>query len=203
MCLCLLITHHVCRVLAVSWHHKFGEAEPCLACGWTAVVALMAIKTELEDPYNVLDNWDINSVDPCSWRMVTCSSDGYVSALYVTLPCSCPFWGAPAVAAFGRSSHMRSFVCRGLPSQSLSGKLSPGIGNLTKLQSVLVYSPPYCLPIALQNSNLRFSEWSNLVEWIEVLCYADRQAVTEQCDFWPYSWYDRKAGDAKDSWHVR
>ncbi|TKW13666.2 hypothetical protein SEVIR_5G117600v4 [Setaria viridis] len=71
------------------------------------VVALMAIKTELEDPHNVLDNWDINSVDPCSWRMVTCSSDGYVSAL-------------------------------GLPSQSLSGKLSPGIGNLTRLQSVLL-----------------------------------------------------------------
>uniref|UniRef100_A0A0D9Y3V7 Protein kinase domain-containing protein n=1 Tax=Oryza glumipatula TaxID=40148 RepID=A0A0D9Y3V7_9ORYZ len=71
------------------------------------VVALMAIKTELQDPYNVLDNWDINSVDPCSWRMVTCSADGYVSAL-------------------------------GLPSQSLSGKLSPGIGNLTRLQSVLL-----------------------------------------------------------------
>jgi hypothetical protein len=45
----------------------------------------MAIKTELEDPYNVLDNWDINSVDPCSWRMVTCSSDGYVSALYMPI----------------------------------------------------------------------------------------------------------------------
>lgn len=45
----------------------------------------MAIKTELQDHYNVLDNWDINSVDPCSWRMVTCSSDGYVSALYVLL----------------------------------------------------------------------------------------------------------------------
>ncbi|KAM0887549.1 hypothetical protein ACQ4PT_028958 [Festuca glaucescens] len=71
------------------------------------VVALMAIKTELQDHYNVLDNWDINSVDPCSWRMVTCTSDGYVSAL-------------------------------GLPSQRLSGKLSPGIGNLTRLQSVLL-----------------------------------------------------------------
>ncbi|KAG6758995.1 hypothetical protein POTOM_035458 [Populus tomentosa] len=45
------------------------------------VVALVAIKTALRDPYNVLDNWDINSVDPCSWRMVTCSPDGYVSAL--------------------------------------------------------------------------------------------------------------------------
>ncbi|KAL5671085.1 hypothetical protein ACJX0J_015391, partial [Zea mays] len=80
------------------------------------VVALMAIKTELEDPYNVLDNWDINSVDPCSWRMVTCSSDGYVSAL-------------------------------GLPSQSLSGKLSPGIGNLTRLQSVLLQNNVISGPI--------------------------------------------------------
>ncbi|XP_047320049.1 protein NSP-INTERACTING KINASE 3-like isoform X2 [Impatiens glandulifera] len=71
------------------------------------VVALMAIKNDLNDPYNVLENWDINSVDPCSWRMVTCSPDGYVSAL-------------------------------GLPSQSLSGILSPGIGNLTNLQSVLL-----------------------------------------------------------------
>nr|GMD97121.1 protein NSP-INTERACTING KINASE 3 [Ipomoea batatas] len=71
------------------------------------VVALIAIKTGLHDPYNVLENWDVNSVDPCSWRMVTCSPDGYVSAL-------------------------------GLPSQSLSGTLSPGIGNLTNLQSVLL-----------------------------------------------------------------
>lgn len=46
-----------------------------------AVVALMAIKFGLNDPHNVLENWDINAVDPCSWRMVTCSADGYVSAL--------------------------------------------------------------------------------------------------------------------------
>ncbi|MQM13556.1 hypothetical protein Taro_046481 [Colocasia esculenta] len=71
------------------------------------VVALMSIKRGLVDPYNVLESWDINSVDPCSWRMVTCSADGYVSAL-------------------------------GLPSQSLSGTLSPGIGDLTNLQSVLL-----------------------------------------------------------------
>ncbi|KAK4402773.1 protein NSP-INTERACTING kinase [Sesamum angolense] len=70
------------------------------------VVALITIKNDLHDPYNVLENWDANSVDPCSWRMVTCQ-DGYVSAL-------------------------------GLPSLSLSGTLSPGIGNLTNLQSVLL-----------------------------------------------------------------
>lgn len=80
------------------------------------VVALMAIKNDLNDPYNVLENWDINSVDPCSWRMVTCSPDGYVYAL-------------------------------GLPSQSLSGTLSSGIGNLTNLQSVLLQNNVISGPI--------------------------------------------------------
>lgn len=80
------------------------------------VVALMAIKNDLIDPHNVLENWDSNSVDPCSWRMVTCSSDGYVSAL-------------------------------GLPSQSLSGVLSPGIGNLSKLESVLLQNNDISGPI--------------------------------------------------------
>ncbi|KAI4302101.1 hypothetical protein MLD38_037888 [Melastoma candidum] len=71
------------------------------------VVALFAIKSALHDPFNVLESWDVNSVDPCSWRMVTCTPDGFVSSL-------------------------------GLPSQSLSGTLSPGIVNLTYLQSVLL-----------------------------------------------------------------
>ncbi|VVA90825.1 unnamed protein product [Arabis nemorensis] len=79
------------------------------------VTALVAVKNELNDPYNVLENWDVNSVDPCSWRMVTCT-DGYVSAL-------------------------------GLPSQSLSGTLSPRIGNLTYLQSVLLQNNAISGPI--------------------------------------------------------
>ncbi|XP_028071715.1 protein NSP-INTERACTING KINASE 3-like [Camellia sinensis] len=48
------------------------------------VVALMAIKNALNDRYNVLESWDINSVDPCYWRMVTCS-DGYVSTLFLVV----------------------------------------------------------------------------------------------------------------------
>ncbi|OVA20749.1 Protein kinase domain [Macleaya cordata] len=80
------------------------------------VVALMAIKHDLSDPYNVLANWDINSVDPCSWRMITCSAEGYVSAL-------------------------------GLIGQGLSGILSPGIGNLSNLQSVLLQNNAIYGPI--------------------------------------------------------
>ncbi|XP_057949335.1 protein NSP-INTERACTING KINASE 3 [Malania oleifera] len=87
------------------------------------VVALMAIKNDLDDPYNVLENWDSNSVDPCSWRMVTCTVDGYVSAL-------------------------------GLPSQSLSGTLSPKIGDLSHLQSVLLQNNAISGPIPAETGKL-------------------------------------------------
>lgn len=87
------------------------------------VVALMAIKSNLHDPYNVMENWDSNSVDPCSWRMVTCTSDGYVSVLAI-------------------------------PSQNLSGTLSPMIGNLTNLQTVLLQSNAISGPIPETIGNL-------------------------------------------------
>ncbi|XP_022884207.1 protein NSP-INTERACTING KINASE 1-like isoform X2 [Olea europaea var. sylvestris] len=76
------------------------------------VQALMVIRSGLKDPHGILDNWDGDAVDPCSWTMVTCSSEGLVIGL-------------------------------GSPSQSLSGILSPSIGNLTNLQSIL-----------LQNNNI-------------------------------------------------
>ncbi|XP_052195924.1 protein NSP-INTERACTING KINASE 1-like [Diospyros lotus] len=77
------------------------------------VQALMGIKASLVDPHGVLDNWDGDSVDPCSWTMVTCSAESLVVGL-------------------------------GIPSQNLSGTLSPSIGNLTNLQIVL-----------LQNNNIK------------------------------------------------
>lgn len=45
------------------------------------MVALMSIKEALNDPHNVLSNWDEFSVDPCSWAMITCSSDSFVIGL--------------------------------------------------------------------------------------------------------------------------
>ncbi|KAG5608172.1 hypothetical protein H5410_019453 [Solanum commersonii] len=44
------------------------------------VQALMEIKKNLDDPHNVL-NWDGDAVDPCSWNMVTCSYDKFVTSL--------------------------------------------------------------------------------------------------------------------------
>ncbi|XXG69065.1 hypothetical protein AAC387_Pa06g2022 [Persea americana] len=43
--------------------------------------ALMSINASLENFHNVLENWDHDSVDPCSWTMVTCSPENLVIGL--------------------------------------------------------------------------------------------------------------------------
>uniref|UniRef100_A0A7N0ZYW6 non-specific serine/threonine protein kinase n=1 Tax=Kalanchoe fedtschenkoi TaxID=63787 RepID=A0A7N0ZYW6_KALFE len=87
------------------------------------VQALMAIKGALVDPRRVLANWDDAAVDPCSWTMVTCSSDNLVIGF-------------------------------GSPSQNLSGTLSPSIGNLTYLQTVLLQNNNISGPIPPQVGRL-------------------------------------------------
>ncbi|KAI9120880.1 hypothetical protein K1719_007913 [Acacia pycnantha] len=97
------------------------------------VQALMGIKASLRDPHGVLDNWDADAVDPCSWTMVTCSLDNSVIGL-------------------------------GTPSQSLSGTLSPSIGNLTNLQIVLLQNNNITGPIPSELdklSNLHTLDLSN------------------------------------------
>ncbi|KAI3997660.1 hypothetical protein MKX01_040633 [Papaver californicum] len=112
----------VCSLVLVLMEGSFATLSPS-GINYE-VVALVAIKNDLNDPHNVLENWDINSVDPCSWRMVTCTTDGHVSAL-------------------------------GLPSQSLSGSLSPGIGNLSYLQSVLLQNNDISGPIPTEIGKLK------------------------------------------------
>lgn len=46
-----------------------------------AVQALIAIRQGLVDPHGVLGNWDQDSVDPCSWAMITCSAQNLVIGL--------------------------------------------------------------------------------------------------------------------------
>ncbi|KAD4983216.1 hypothetical protein R6Q59_002892 [Mikania micrantha] len=93
------------------------------------VVALMAIKQDVKDPYNVLDNWDLSSVDPCSWKMVTCNSDRSVSAL-----------GMPGQnisgtlsPAIGNLSNLQSIT---LQNNAFSGPITGAIGKLWNLQTL-------------------------------------------------------------------
>ncbi|KAK4260915.1 hypothetical protein QN277_003976 [Acacia crassicarpa] len=95
------------------------------------VQALMGIKASLVDPHGALYNWDGDAVDPCSWAMVTCSSDHFVIAL-------------------------------GIPSQNISGTLSPSIGNLTNLQTVLLQDNSISGPIPSELGRLQKLETLDL-----------------------------------------
>jgi hypothetical protein len=87
------------------------------------VQALIVIKNLLKDPHGVLKSWDQNSVDPCSWAMITCSPDFLVTGLEA-------------------------------PSQHLSGLLSPSIGNLTNLETVLLQNNNITGPIPAEIGRL-------------------------------------------------
>jgi hypothetical protein len=49
--------------------------------GAPAVAALMAVKSRMRDEKGVMAGGDINSVDPCTWSMVTCPPDAFVVSL--------------------------------------------------------------------------------------------------------------------------
>lgn len=45
------------------------------------MAALMSVKRDMKDELLVMAGWDINSVDPCTWNMVGCSTEGFVISL--------------------------------------------------------------------------------------------------------------------------
>ncbi|KAE8675849.1 Protein NSP-INTERACTING KINASE 1 [Hibiscus syriacus] len=93
------------------------------------VEALISIRRELNDPHGALNNWDEYSVDPCSWAMITCSSENLVTAL-----------GAPSQSlsgtlsgAIGNLTNLRQVL---LQNNNLSGEIPPQLGTLLKLQTL-------------------------------------------------------------------
>ncbi|KAJ8500909.1 hypothetical protein OPV22_011461 [Ensete ventricosum] len=93
------------------------------------VEALIAIRSELHDPHKVLSNWDEDSVDPCSWAMITCSSENHVIGL-----------GAPSQSLSGtlsaRIGNLTNLQQVLLQNNNISGELPPELGLLPKLQSL-------------------------------------------------------------------
>ncbi|KAL7242237.1 hypothetical protein ACSBR1_014744 [Camellia fascicularis] len=87
------------------------------------VAALMSVKIKMIDEYHVLDGWDINSVDPCTWNMVGCSPEGFVISL-------------------------------DMASMGLAGILSPGVGNLTHLQTMLLQNNQLSGPVPAEIGKL-------------------------------------------------
>ncbi|PIM98334.1 Serine/threonine protein kinase [Handroanthus impetiginosus] len=93
------------------------------------VEALIAIRESLDDPHGALSNWDEDSVDPCSWSMITCNSDNLVTAL-----------GAPSQGLSGSLSWMIANLTNLkqvlLQNNNISGHIPKELGYLPNLQTL-------------------------------------------------------------------
>ncbi|KAG2684029.1 hypothetical protein I3760_10G060300 [Carya illinoinensis] len=93
------------------------------------VAALMAVKNKIKDELHVMDGWDINSVDPCTWNMISCSAEGFVVSLEMA-NMSLSGTLSPSV---GNLSHLGVML---LQNNQLSGPIPPDIGKLSELQTL-------------------------------------------------------------------
>uniref|UniRef100_J3MTF2 non-specific serine/threonine protein kinase n=1 Tax=Oryza brachyantha TaxID=4533 RepID=J3MTF2_ORYBR len=93
------------------------------------VEALIAIRQGLVDPHGVLSNWDEDSVDPCSWAMITCSAHNLVIGL------GAPSQGLSGTLS-GRIANLTNLEQVLLQNNNITGRLPPELGALPRLQTL-------------------------------------------------------------------
>ncbi|KFK39862.1 hypothetical protein AALP_AA3G298400 [Arabis alpina] len=121
------------------------------------VLALIGIKSSLIDPHGVLMNWDDTAVDPCSWNMIGCTSDGFVLSL-----------GAPSqnlsgtlASSIGNLTYLQSVL---LQNNYITGHIPNEIGKLRKLKTLDLSTNNFTgqIPFTLSNSkNLQYLRVNN------------------------------------------
>ncbi|KAG6492713.1 protein NSP-INTERACTING KINASE 1-like isoform X1 [Zingiber officinale] len=93
------------------------------------VLALMGVKSSLLDPRGVLVNWDPDSVDPCSWTMVTCSPENLV----IGLATPSQNLSGTLDPSIGNLTNLEILF---LQNNNITGPLPTEIGSLSKLQTI-------------------------------------------------------------------
>ncbi|XP_052158939.1 LRR receptor kinase SERL2-like isoform X2 [Oryza glaberrima] len=93
----------------------------------TEVQALIEIKNLLEDPHGVLKSWDQNSVDPCSWALITCSPDSLVT----TLEAPGQHLSGLLAPSIGDLTNLETVL---LQNNNISGPIPAEIGKLANLK---------------------------------------------------------------------
>ncbi|WCJ27229.1 Leucine-rich repeat protein kinase family protein [Euphorbia peplus] len=93
------------------------------------VAALMAVKKEMIDEMKVMDGWDINSVDPCTWNMVACSPEGFVTSLEM----ASKGLSGTLSASIGNLNHLRTML---LQNNRIMGPIPTDIGKLSELRTL-------------------------------------------------------------------
>ncbi|CAM8941630.1 unnamed protein product [Rhodiola kirilowii] len=94
--------------------------------------ALNALKSNLEDPNNVLQSWDPTLVNPCTWFHVTCNTDNSVTRVDLG---NANLSGqlVPQLGQLSKLQYLELF------SNNISGKIPHELGNLTALVSLDLY----------------------------------------------------------------
>ncbi|KAM7250995.1 hypothetical protein ACFE04_022878 [Oxalis oulophora] len=94
--------------------------------------ALNALKTNLDDPNNVLQSWDATLVNPCTWFHVTCNNDNSVTRVDL----GNANLSGQLVPQLGQLPNMQYLE---LYSNKISGKIPDELGELTNLISLDLY----------------------------------------------------------------
>ncbi|CAE6217118.1 unnamed protein product [Arabidopsis arenosa] len=93
------------------------------------VAALMSVKNKMKDEKDVLSGWDINSVDPCTWNMVGCSSQGFV----VSLEMASKGLSGIISSSIGELTHLHTLL---LQNNQLTGPIPSELGQLSELETL-------------------------------------------------------------------
>ncbi|KAK9664492.1 hypothetical protein RND81_14G046300 [Saponaria officinalis] len=95
--------------------------------------ALMAFKQSLQDPLHVLDSWDPNLVDPCTYFHITCDSHNHVTRIDLAL-----FnLTGNLVPDLGNLQQLQYLE---LYKNNIQGPIWPELGNLPNLLSLDLYN---------------------------------------------------------------
>ncbi|KAL7584641.1 hypothetical protein Lser_V15G46053 [Lactuca serriola] len=102
----------------------FGFFNPLRVYGNAEVDALNALKTQLQDPNNVLQSWNITQVNPCGWSYITCNTEKRVTQMNLM----------NLVKSLSKTNTVLH-----LYSNNFSGRIPDEIGNLTNLLGLELY----------------------------------------------------------------
>ncbi|KAL3841111.1 hypothetical protein ACJIZ3_025702 [Penstemon smallii] len=95
--------------------------------------ALSALRRSLSDPDNVLQSWDPNLVNPCTWFHITCNQDNHVTR--VDLGNS--NLSGHLVPDLGKLEHLQYLE---LYKNNIQGSIPSELGNLKSLISLDLYN---------------------------------------------------------------
>ncbi|KAK8455306.1 hypothetical protein SEVIR_4G195100v4 [Setaria viridis] len=119
------------------------------------VVYLMTIKNLLEDPQGVLKNWDMMSVDPCDWNLVTCSPENLVTRLE-----------APGRNLSGRLSptieNLTNLELLLLQNNNITGPIPAEVGKLAQLKKLDISSNHFYGEIPSSVAHLKSLQYLDL-----------------------------------------